>query len=154
MDSPLRSILVGIGPGGSPRALEAAAALALREHARLTVLAAVARPIPFISAAPIALPYDAVHAADAECTDRLHDAIASLPADLSVTGLRRSRRVRAALLAELREGGHDLVVIGAGRRSRVARTLLRHAGTPVLVVDAGRPAAAEVLTHELVAQGA
>ena len=28
MDSPLRSILVGVGPGGSTRALEAAAALA------------------------------------------------------------------------------------------------------------------------------
>ena len=154
MDSPLRSILVRVGPGGSTRALEAAAALALREHAQLTVLAAVARPSAFISASPVALPYDASHAAAAECVARLHGALASLPADVSVTGLRRPGPVRAALLAELRDGAHDLVVVGAGRRSRVARALLRHAAAPVLVVDARRSAAAEVVGPELVAQGA
>src|SRR4051794_12174233 len=106
MDSPLRSILVAVGPGGSARALEAAAALALREQAQLTVLAAVARPSPFMSAAPITVPFDAVHAANVECTDRLRDAVESLPADLSVTALRRPGPVRAALLAELRTGSH------------------------------------------------
>jgi nucleotide-binding universal stress UspA family protein len=154
MDSPLRSILVAVGPGGSTRALEAAAALALREHAQLTVLAAVARPSAFTSASPVALPYDASHAAAVECTERLHGALASLPADVSVTGLRRPGPVRAALLAELRDGAYDLVVVGAGRRSRVARTLLRRAATPVLVVDARPRAVGEVAGPDLVPQGA
>ena len=144
MDSPLRNILVGIGPGGSPRALEAAAALAVRENARLTVLAAVARPSSFLYAAPIALPFDAQHAAHEECTERLHAAVGQLPADVSVTALRRSGPPRAALLAELRDGAYDLVIVGSGR---VARTLQRRSATPVLV-------AVEVPVPELVAVGA
>ena len=136
MDSPLRNILVGIGPGGSPRALEAAAALAVRENARLTVLAAVARPPSFLYAAPIALPFDAQRAAHEECTERLHAAVAQLPADVSVTALRRSGSPRAALLAELRDGAYDLVVVGAGR---VARALRRRSATRVLVAPDAAP---------------
>jgi nucleotide-binding universal stress UspA family protein len=150
MDSPLRSILVAIGPGGSTRALQAAAALARRERAQLTVLAAVTRPSPLIAASPVALPFDAVHAAATECTARLRAALEALPADVSVTGLRRPGPVRAALLAELRTGAYDLVVVGAGRRSRVARALRRDAATPVLVVDA----ATELPAPELVPVGA
>ena len=127
MNSPLRSILVGVGPGGSPRALEAAAALAQREHAQLTILAAVARPSPFVSASPVALPFDAQYEASVECSARLRTALESVPADVSVTGLRRPGPARGALLDELRDGAYDLVVVGAGRRSRLARALLRRA---------------------------
>jgi nucleotide-binding universal stress UspA family protein len=68
-----------------------------------------------------------------------------------VTGLRRPGPARGALLDELREGAYDLVVVGAGRRSRLARALLRRAPVEVLVVDAQRSAVAGL---ELVPQGA
>src|SRR4051812_7120251 len=130
---PPRRILVGLAPGSDRQTLATAAALALHENAALTVLAAVVQPPVFTWLAPL-LPYDPARAAEKECVHRLRAALDGLPSRLSVTGLVRRTPVRDALLGELRRGGYDLVVIGAGRRSRVARSLLHRASTPVLVV--------------------
>ena len=137
MHSPLRSILVGVGPAGADSlTLSAAAALAQRERARLTVLAAEVRPSSMTLAAPIALPHDPVRAARDECGARLRAAVDALPEDLSVTALLCRDAPASALLAELGTGRHDLVVVGAGRRRRrVARALLRRSHVPVLVVS-------------------
>jgi nucleotide-binding universal stress UspA family protein len=153
-----RSILVGVGPRPDSRTLAVAAALARRENARLTVLAAVIKPSALIWASPLPLPYDPVPAAEEECERRLRAAVAGLPAELPVTALLRRRPAAAALLAELRAGAYDLVVVGGGRGPgigrRVARTLRRRGRVPVLVVDSGRPAADAAPAQDLVPQGA
>jgi nucleotide-binding universal stress UspA family protein len=159
MHTPPRSILVGLGPRRDSRTLAVAAALAQRENARLTVLAAAIRPSLLSWASPLPLPYDPLVAAEDECDKRLRTAVAALPAELSVTALLRHRPAPAALLAELRSGAHDLVVVGGRRQRRIgmpwstARRLLRRARVPVLVVDA-EPVAIPESPRDLVAQGA
>jgi nucleotide-binding universal stress UspA family protein len=157
MQTAPRSILVGLGVNPDSRTLAVAADLARREKARLTVLAAVIRPPALIWASPFLLPYDPTASAQRDCEERLRTAVAALPADISVTALVRRRRVPAALLAELRTGAHDLVIVGGRRRRLVARILRRRGPVPVLVVDR-RPsvvgAAPEPFPAELVAQGA
>lgn len=137
MHSPLRRILVGVGPDSDPATLAAASALALRDNARLTVLAAIVRPPSLTWMAPMAPPFDPVREADDECVRRLRAALAQAPAGVSVTGIVRRGRAHQALLEELRTGAHDLLVVGAGRRGRVARAVLRAASAPVLVTSAG-----------------
>ncbi len=144
-----RSILVGVGPNTGSQTLIAATALARREHARLTVLAAVVEPTVLFWASPITLPYDPRAAAAEECESRLRAAIAGIPPDLPVTALLRRQRASRALLAELRTGGHDLVVVGPGRVARA----LRRRGAPVLVVG-GATSPTRALPDIAVAAGA
>ena len=121
-----------VGARRDPHALAAIAALARRENARLTLLAAIVRPPSLTWAAPFALPVDLMRAAHEECDARLRAAVESLPDDLSVTALIRHRRAERALLAELQTGAYDLAAV---QSRRVARALLRRAHVPVLVVN-------------------
>ncbi len=129
MQTALRSILVEAAPS---RALAAVAALARRENARLTVLAAVVRPPALTFASPIALPVDPLKAAEEECVALLRRAVDGLPADVPVTSLLRLTPSPGALLTELRLGAYDLVVV---HNRRVAKVLLRRSPVPVLVLN-------------------
>jgi nucleotide-binding universal stress UspA family protein len=159
-----RSILVGLGPyRRDSQTLAVASALARREGARLTVLAAVNQPPALAWASPLLMSYDPARVAEDECVVRLRAAIADLPADLSVTTLLRHRPAVNALLAELRSEAHDLVVVGGGRRHwtrwfarRIARILPARSNVPVLVVNSVRPAERVPVgrTRDLAAQGA
>jgi len=132
MHTSLRSILVELGTRSDPRALAAIAALARRENARLTLLAAVKRPPSLAWASPIALPVDLRREAREECEGRLRAAVERLPADLSITTLFRDRPVAEALLAELRTNAYDLAAV---QTSRVVRALIGRTPVPVLILN-------------------
>jgi hypothetical protein len=128
MDSRIRSILVGVGPEPDPATLETAVALARREHARLTILAAVVEPSALTYCVPFGLPVDLAREALVECRQRLQKAVDSVPPDVPVTALLRRGSARAALRAEARK--HDVLVLGGHSRRRTAPSLLR-GGAPV-----------------------
>lgn len=140
-------VLVGTnGTSEATIAVRTAVALAEAHHARLTVLAAVRPPGPWMLGAltmfavvpnerctPDALREDAEH--EAECW--LAAACEHVPADLPLTKVLAFGGAAKALEARVREGRHDVVVVGRGRQGSVARHVLRHARVPVLVVGAG-----------------
>lgn len=128
MDSRIRSILVGVGPEPDPATLETAVALARREHARLTVLAAVVEPSALSSCVPFGLTIDLRREALVECRQRLQKAVDSIPPDVPVTAFLRRGPARVALRAEARK--HDVLILGGHGRRRTARSLLR-GGVPV-----------------------
>jgi hypothetical protein len=128
-----RSILVEVAARSDPHFLDAIAALARRENARLTLLAAIYRPPALAFATPMALPVDLTREAQDECATRLQAALERLPDDVTVTGLIRHRPAVAALRAELRTGRYDLLAV---QTRRVARAVRRRVDVPVLVVDA------------------
>ena len=133
-----RSILVGIGPGAAgSAALDEAVALAAREGARLTLLAAVGSPPAPTWWAPT-LPENPFEVLLQACEARLRRARQAVPADVLVTTLVRSGEPAPALIGELQRGHHDLVVIGARAhaawwRGRVRRAVVRRSPVPVLV---------------------
>lgn len=69
-----------------------------------------------------------------------------VPDDLSVTTVLSERPIRAALMSEIAEGVHDLVVVGSRGRGAVRAALLgstshyvlHHSPVPVLIVHADR----------------
>lgn len=129
-------ILVGLGPGANAAAaLAFAAALALRNRGRLTVLSAVTPP-PRVTWCAQSLPENPWRIAESVSAERLRAAARDLPPELPVTTLVRRGHPADALITELRDGGYDTVVVGAGRGK--ARRLLRGAPVPVVVVPAGR----------------
>jgi len=138
-----RSVLVGLsGSPSEPTVLEEAVTVALRDRARLTLLASVPSPPASIWLAP-ALPEDPRRALERDCELRLLEAARALPATVSVVTILQRGSAARAMLAELRTGRHDLVVVGSPRRRRMpriapgtARTLLRDSPVPVLVVSA------------------
>ena len=124
-------------------AVGAAVELAERHHARLTVMAAVRPPSPWMLGAfalpiavpverctPAALPADAEH----EAEGWIAAAAEHVPADLPLTKLLAHGTPGKAILERAREGGHDVILLGAGRHGPTARHVLRHAEVPVLVV--------------------
>lgn len=129
-------ILVGLGPGaGAKAALTYAASLSVRDRAQLSVLSAVTPPPVTIWWAQ-QLPENPWQVAQDACAARLRAAAQALPSELSVTTLLRRGNPSDTLVAELRRGGYDAVVVGASRRP--ARRLLRRAPVPVVVVPAAR----------------
>lgn len=128
-------ILVGLGSGDSAgAALRYAASLALRDRGRLTVLSAVTPP-PLTTWWAQQLPENPWQATEDRCAEELAAAARSLPRGVPVTTLLRRGDAAQALIAELRAGAYDTVVVGNGWR-RAAR-LLRHTHVPVVVVPAG-----------------
>ncbi len=150
-----RSILVALDPGeADASALEHATRLALRDGAVLTVLVA-GRPPRLIWLAP-ALPEDPVASLRRAGERRLSDVARSCPPELALTTKVRVGAPLEALLDELRDGCHDLVVVGGAHRCRWKRALVRRSPAPVLVVaphaGATAPAAgAPRRAHDLVA---
>ena len=148
-------ILVALdGSEHAAQALRTAAQLASEENARLTVMTAVP-PSPALAQ------ITAAGAALAEVADLLGDAgkqiraqVEDLPDDISVTTLVVSGHAAPEILKRLREGRHDLLVMGTRGLGRVGSALLgsvsqavlHEAEVPVLVVRGPRADASSEAT--------
>jgi nucleotide-binding universal stress UspA family protein len=139
------NILVAVdGSEHAAQALRTAAQLAQEEHARLTVITAVppAPALAQLSAAGVAL----VEVADllGEAGKRIRSQVDDLPDDVSVQSMAVPGQPVAVILERLREGHHDLLVMGTRGLGRVGSALLgsvsqavlHEADVPVLVVRA------------------
>jgi len=138
------NILVAVdGSEHGAAALRTAAQLAGEEHARLTVLTAVpAIPasVQFTSAGVAALG-DAAQLMG-EVGARIRKQVDALPDDISVTSIVVAGQPANVILSRLREGRHDLLVMGTRGLGRVGSALLgsvsqavlHKAQAPVLVV--------------------
>jgi nucleotide-binding universal stress UspA family protein len=148
------NILVAVD--GSPHAEQALAEaidLADSGHARLTLFAAIVPPptAAYLGAAGGAVAAVAVDA-EAEAEAILRRAASRVPDDVSVTTVLTRDPVRPALIRQITEGHHDLVVMGSRGRGAVRSALLgsvshyvlHHSPVPVLIVHA-EPAAIEEL---------
>jgi nucleotide-binding universal stress UspA family protein len=127
----------------SREAVRQAVDLAQRERSRLTLITVEQRlPACAYFGAAAALPL-VVPAAEADARKVMCDALAEVPRDVPVTTVLATPPVRKALLSQIVEGGHDLVVIGArpGRPARwavlgITHYLVRRSPAPVLAVQA------------------
>jgi nucleotide-binding universal stress UspA family protein len=138
-------ILVAVdGSEHAAQALRTAAQLAQEEHARLTVITAVpsAPALAQMSAAGVAL----TEVADllGEAGKHIRAQVDALPRDISVQSIVVRGQPVEVILERLREGHHDLLVMGSrglGRMSSallgsVSQAILHEASVPVLVVRA------------------
>src|SRR3954452_9955770 len=138
-----RKILVAVdGSRHSDLALAMALALAERDHARLAVLTVI--PNVHESAAltygagidPVALQRDADRGAD----KTMRAALDAVPDDQPVDSVTRRGHAGPEIVAQVRDGGHDAVVLGARGLGRigsmfgsVSQHVLHHAGVAVFV---------------------
>ena len=142
-----RDVLVVVDASSDAReALSQAIDLAQRERSRLTLIT-VERRLPacaylgVAAALPLVIP-----AAEAEAREIMCGALSLVPADVPVTTVLATAPIRQALMAEIKRGGHDLVVIGAPPRGRLrslfgslSHYIVRRSPAPVLVVHAAPP---------------
>jgi nucleotide-binding universal stress UspA family protein len=140
-----RNILVAIdGSLHADQALMDAIDLADSEHARLTLFTAIVPPPAVAYFAPGAPVADLEAEAEAEAAAVLLRARASVPPDVSVTTVLTKQPVLPALLRQIKDAHHDLVVIGSRGRGAVRSALLgsvshyvlHHSPAPVLIVHA------------------
>jgi nucleotide-binding universal stress UspA family protein len=141
-----RSILVAIdGSADADRALTQAIDLAESENARLTIFSAVVTPPAsayFGSGGPAAA--ELARDAETEAAAILRTAVDGVPDDVSVSTVLSREPVRPALIHEVEDGAHDLVVMGSRGRGAVRSVLLgsvshyvlHHSRAPVLIVRA------------------
>jgi nucleotide-binding universal stress UspA family protein len=143
------NILVAVD--GSPHADEAlthAIDLAECEHARLTLFTAVVPPptVTYYGGTGQAVA-TVLEDADTEAEAILRRARDRVPDGVSVTTVLTRKPVRAALIKQIDEGHHDLVVMGSRGRGAVRSALLgsvshyvlHHSPVPVLI-DHAEPA--------------
>ena len=128
---------------GSPdaqAALSQAIDLAGSEHSRLTVLTAIAPPPPMAALAGV----DTLAIQRAEADEILGSARDQVPSALPVATLLVDQPIRQAVIRQVADGHHDLVVIGSRGRGAVRSALLgsvshyvlHHSPVPVLIVHA------------------
>jgi nucleotide-binding universal stress UspA family protein len=138
-------ILVAVdGSRHADQALTQAIDLAQREHSRLTLITAPAQ-LPGIAylmrGASIGM---LIADADADAETILRQARHRVPDDLPVTTVLTAQPIRLALIREVKNGRHDLVVMGSRGRGAVRSALLgsvtqfvlHHSPVPVLIVRA------------------
>jgi nucleotide-binding universal stress UspA family protein len=143
-----QNILVSVdGSSDAELALTEAIDLAKVANARLTILTAIVHPPSWA--------YSGINAGAAqqvageleeEAKQILHDAEQRVPQEVPVTTVLANDPIRHALMKRVKEGGHDLVVMGSRGRGAVASTvlgsvshhMLHHSPVPVLVVHADR----------------
>ncbi|HWF34077.1 MAG TPA: universal stress protein [Solirubrobacteraceae bacterium] len=139
------NILVAVD--GSPhadQALTQAIDLAESENSRLTLMTAV-KELPattYLTAAGVAGALIEETRSEAEAI--LRRARDRVPADLPVTTLLTQDSIRLALVRQIKEGRHDLVVMGSRGRGALCSALLgsvshyvlHHSPVPVLIVHA------------------
>jgi nucleotide-binding universal stress UspA family protein len=144
-----RNILVAVdGSPDADQALAEAIDLAESQHARLTVFSAVVAPpaAAYLGggggvAATIA------RDAETEAETLLRTAAERVPDGVSVSTVLSSDPVRLALIHQIKDGGHDVVVMGSRGRGAVRSVLLgsvshyvlHHSPVPVLIVHADPP---------------
>jgi nucleotide-binding universal stress UspA family protein len=146
-----RNILVSVD--GSPhaeRALTEAIDIASCSGARLTILTAVPEPPGFV-AGPLSMAAWGQLAADleSEAEETLRAAVDRVPEDIPVTSILAHKPIRDALLCRIKEGCHDLLVMGSRGRGAIKASLLGsvshyalgHCSIPVLVVHVDTHAA-------------
>ena len=150
------NILVAVdGSAHADRALSEAIDMARASRARLTVMTAVPEPRTaalsgLASAAAAAL----APALLVEAQRLVRAAAERVPDDVSVTTIVTEEPIRAALLKRIREGNHDLVVMGSRGRGTVrsavlgsvSHHILHHSPVPVLIVHAD-PAVDKVVSN-------
>jgi nucleotide-binding universal stress UspA family protein len=139
------NILVAVdGSRDADQALAQAVDLAESEHTRLTVMTALPRvtgPGYFVAGAPVG---ELIAGAHAQAEAVLREARDQIPDDLPVTTMLTEQPIRTALLHQIKDGDHDLVVMGSRGRGAVRSTLLgsvshyvlHHSPVPVLIVHA------------------
>jgi len=141
------NILVAVdGSADADAALAHAIDLAESEHTRLTLMTAVAEvpPTAYLIAGEGFGPLSENVHCQAEAVIR--QARDRVPADLPVTTILSEQPIRLALIRQIKEGHHDLVVMGSRGRGAVRAALLgsvshyvlHHSRVPVLVVHAER----------------
>jgi nucleotide-binding universal stress UspA family protein len=141
------SILVAVdGSADADAALAHAIDLAESEHTRLTLMTAVAE-VPaaaYLMAGEEAGPLSENVRCQAEAVIRR--ARDRVPAELPVTTVLSEQPIRIALIRQIKEAHHDLVVMGSRGRGAVRAALLgsvshyvlHHSPVPVLIVRAER----------------
>jgi nucleotide-binding universal stress UspA family protein len=140
------NILVAVD--GSPhadQALRHAIDLAECENARLTLMTAVVTPraTGYFGASGEVLS-DLVREAHSEAEAILQRARDNVPGDVSVTTVLTEEPIDPALIRQISDGHHDLVVMGSRGRGAVRSALLgsvshyvlHHSPVPVLIVHA------------------
>jgi nucleotide-binding universal stress UspA family protein len=148
------NILVAIdGSKHADQALTHAIDLAESEHARLTLITAVADlPGPAYLMPGVGIG-TLIEDARAEAVAILRRARDRVPDDLPVTTRVIDKPTRTAIICQIREGCHDLVVMGSRGRGAVRSTLLgsvshyvlHHSPVPVLIVHAEQAREAQSL---------
>jgi len=146
------NILVAVdGSQHAEQALADAIDLADREHARLTLFTALVQPpaAAFFGATGDAVA-DIFQQAEAQAEAVLRRARDRVPDHLSVTTVLSTDPVQPALIRQIKNGDHDLVVMGSRGRGAmrsallgsVSHYVLHHSPVPVLIVHAEAPSSA------------
>lgn len=141
-----RNILAAIdGSPDSDEALTQAVDLAASEHARLTLFSAINTP-PAVAYSGVGgdVVTELTKEAESDTEKVLREALEHVPEDVSVTTIMSSEPARPALLRQLEQGQHDLLVMGSRGRGAVRSVLLgsvshyvlHHSPVPVLIVHA------------------
>jgi nucleotide-binding universal stress UspA family protein len=139
-------ILVAIdGSRDADQALMQAIDLAESEQARVTLFSAVVSP-PSVAYAGVSVEAaaDLARDAEAETATLLQTALEQVPDKVSVSTVLSRSPARPALLDQIENGRHDLVVMGSRGRGAVRSVLLgsvshyvlHHSPIPVLIVHA------------------
>ena len=139
-----QNILVAIdGSPDADEALKQAIDLAESEHARLTLFSSLVTP-PAAAYIGTGGGMAATIAADAEAETQaiLRTAVDLVPDHVSVSTVLSSAPVRPALIGQIKDGAHDLVVMGSRGRGAlrsvllgsVSHYVLHHSPVPVLIV--------------------
>jgi nucleotide-binding universal stress UspA family protein len=139
------SILVPVdGSSHADQALEHAIDLAESERTRLTLITAPAEIPAAAYLSNDAAVGDLVQCARTAAEGILRRARDRVPADLPLTTILTEHPIRIAMVRQLADGGHDLVVMGSRGRGALRATLLgsvshyvlHHSPVPVLIVHA------------------
>ncbi len=140
------NILVAVdGSPDAEQALAQAIDLATSEHATLTLFSAV-QPPPAVTYNGISgdVVTKLLRETQDEAEGLLRGAVERVPENVSVTSVLSADPVRTALVAQIEQGGHDLVVMGSRGRGAlrsallgsVSHYVLHHSPAPVLIVHA------------------
>jgi nucleotide-binding universal stress UspA family protein len=126
-------------------ALRQAIDLAETQNARLTLLTAICRP-PYWANTPMTAAgiEPLAEELEAEATQTLCRAVDRVPQSIPVTKILSEEPIRDALIAQIKSGRYDLVVLGTRGRGAlsasllgsVSRYALNHAQVPMLIVRA------------------